>query len=67
LSAWRSLLRCQARTTCCLVSALLCACHNMRTGLCAGPAGAGHCPQDDAPLLVNPAILRFVERHSGEL
>ncbi|KAK9821095.1 hypothetical protein WJX81_001836 [Elliptochloris bilobata] len=27
--------------------------------------GAGHCPQDDAPKLVNPAILKFVERHSG--
>ncbi|KAK9814391.1 hypothetical protein WJX72_005098 [[Myrmecia] bisecta] len=25
--------------------------------------GAGHCPQDEAPHLVNPAILRFIARH----
>lgn len=26
--------------------------------------GVGHCPQDENPGLVNPLILRFVERHS---
>ncbi len=25
----------------------------------------GHCPQDEAPHLVNPLILGFVHRHSG--
>ena len=25
--------------------------------------GVGHCPQDEAPELVNPLTLRFVRRH----
>ncbi len=28
-------------------------------------AGVGHCPMDEAPGLVNPKILAFVERHSA--
>ncbi|XP_010673479.1 uncharacterized protein LOC104889848 isoform X2 [Beta vulgaris subsp. vulgaris] len=27
--------------------------------------GVGHCPQDEAPDLVNPLVESFVERHSG--
>jgi len=27
--------------------------------------GVGHCPQDEAPQLVNPVLARFVKRHSG--
>jgi pimeloyl-ACP methyl ester carboxylesterase len=27
--------------------------------------GVGHCPQDEAPQLVNPLIRAFVERHAG--
>ncbi len=27
--------------------------------------GVGHCPQDEAPEVVNPLIVRFVERHSA--
>jgi pimeloyl-ACP methyl ester carboxylesterase len=27
--------------------------------------GVGHCPQDEAPHLVNPVILDFVRRHSS--
>jgi len=27
--------------------------------------GVGHCPQDEAPDVVNPLIVRFVRRHSG--
>jgi len=25
--------------------------------------GVGHCPQDEAPELVNPLVLKFVEKH----
>ena len=27
-------------------------------------AGVGHCPMDEAPEMVNPKTLAFVERHS---
>ena len=27
--------------------------------------GVGHCPMDEAPHLVNPRILSFVERHAA--
>lgn len=27
--------------------------------------GVGHCPQDEAPHLVNPLVRAFVERHAG--
>ena len=27
--------------------------------------GVGHCPQDEAPHLVNPLILEFVQRHAA--
>lgn len=29
--------------------------------------GVGHCPQDEAPLLVNPLVQRFVARHAAKL
>eukprot|EP00891_Asterochloris_glomerata_P009833 jgi/Astpho2/9833/Aster-03797 len=28
--------------------------------------GAGHCPMDEVPHLVNAAMLKFVQRHSGQ-
>lgn len=28
--------------------------------------GVGHCPMDEAPDLINPAILEFVLRHSKQ-
>jgi pimeloyl-ACP methyl ester carboxylesterase len=28
-------------------------------------AGVGHCPMDEAPELVNPLTLAFIERHSA--
>lgn len=27
--------------------------------------GAGHCPQDEAPQLVNPLVVDFVQRYAG--
>ncbi|CAM9973729.1 unnamed protein product, partial [Sphacelaria rigidula] len=27
--------------------------------------GAGHCPMDEAPHLVNPVIINFVEKHAA--
>lgn len=27
-------------------------------------AGVGHCPMDEAPDLINPAIMKFVSRHT---
>ena len=27
-------------------------------------AGVGHCPMDEAPDLINPAIMKFVNRHA---
>lgn len=29
-------------------------------------SGVGHCPQDEAPDVVNPLIERFVLRHSAD-
>ena len=28
-------------------------------------AGVGHCPMDEAPEVVNPLTLAFIERHSA--
>lgn len=32
-----------------------------------GLPGVGHCPQDEAPHLVNPLVQKFVDRHAAKL